>query len=749
MTSSSGVLRLLVVLVLMMSTTGKRFHSNSFISEESGLSYLYQSLSVMMEDPMRALHLSQKAYQFKPTNHLLEVALHIHDLLGNAKVGISWAIEESSRNAQYLLYKDFLATTVALYQAEKNNEAMSLLNPWVAKSPCAIEALYHLALIHQRRGHTDGARLLYEQVLRCNPLHTSSMVNVASLYQLSGSQVDRQKAITIYETGISAILAYKKVLPGFLFLSDNELRMRANLALAYYQQLSFQKALEASQDMINLLHNSIDTINAVQSHMDVSTYVALLDGAYGNQLIISRAVVNWKGAEERLHRLLTSTLDKYSSLNSSSKMIKQTGSMVVGPYLPFDSLLDDVTLADRLSIATYTSLMFLKIQSTTTERMDTALQFQAPSKSLHIALYSTDFCDHPTTHLMLGLYLYLRRQKQRQPSTWYHKIQLIVYDYGDRDDQSDYRKRVQEFADRYVSVRDVDHDAFLDIVRHDAIDVFLEMQVHTLQTRLHVTALVADAVPSVSSFVNYLVYPGTSGSSALDHIVGDPVVLPPEHAAWYSEKFCLLPPTYQMSSYDALGLVEVDDTKERFESSAENAHAAYERWLADEIAGMPFFPRTIEDIHQLQTLYRRYGVVSAFVFYALCDIIAIAKSINMFSGNMGYHWIPRPSSSRISTKSTNWTLSRWLLGHRYCIYCPIAIYGFFFHTKQMNRTITNWYWLICKRHARTGVLLGHNGSLWQNEHPNDYILSGILPQICSWTRLFTVRILLPLIHCAG
>lgn len=589
----------------MSTAGGKRFHSSSFISEESGLSYLYQSFSVMMEDPKTALHLLQKAYQFKPTPHILEVALHIHDLLGHAHIGISWAMEESSRNEQYLLYKDFLATSVALYQAEKNNDAMSLLNPWVAMNPCAIEALYHLALIHQRRGHNDGAKLLYEQVLRCNPLHTSSMVNVASLYQLSGSKADRQKAITIYETGISAILAYKKVLPGFLFLSDNELRMRANLALAYYQQLSFRKALEASQDMINLLHNSIDTISVIQSHMDISTYVALLDGAYGNQLIISRAALSWQGTEERLHRLLRSTLNKHLSI-SSSKMVNHTGSMVVGPYLPFDSLLDDVSLADRLSIATYTSSMFRKIQATTVERVDTALQVQAPSKSLHIALYSTDFCDHPTTHLMLGLYLYLHRQKQRQPSTWYHSIQLIVYDYGDPNDQSDYRKRVQEFTDRYVSVHDVEHDAFLDIVRHDAIDVFLEMQVHTLQTRLHVTALVADAFPNISSFVNYLVYPGTSGSNALDHILGDPVVLPPEHAAWYSEKFCLLPPTYQISSYDALGLVEVEQTKAQFEINAENAHVSYERWLADETASTPFFPRTIEDIDLLQTLYRRY-----------------------------------------------------------------------------------------------------------------------------------------------
>jgi len=46
--------------------------------------------------------------------------------------------------------------------------------------------------------------------------------------------------------------------------------------------------------------------------------------------------------------------------------------------------------------------------------------------------------------------------------------------------------------------------------------------------------------------LNFLVYPGTSGGAHIDYLVADPVVVPPEHAVWYTEKLLYLPGTYQV-----------------------------------------------------------------------------------------------------------------------------------------------------------------------------------------------------------
>ena len=49
--------------------------------------------------------------------------------------------------------------------------------------------------------------------------------------------------------------------------------------------------------------------------------------------------------------------------------------------------------------------------------------------------------------------------------------------------------------------------------------------------------------------VNYLVFPGTSGATYLDYIVGDKFVTPPEDAGHYTEKYALLPHSHQANYY--------------------------------------------------------------------------------------------------------------------------------------------------------------------------------------------------------
>ena len=47
--------------------------------------------------------------------------------------------------------------------------------------------------------------------------------------------------------------------------------------------------------------------------------------------------------------------------------------------------------------------------------------------------------------------------------------------------------------------------------------------------------------------VNYLGFPGTLGADYMDYIVADRYVIPPEHAAFYTEKVVHLPDTYQVN----------------------------------------------------------------------------------------------------------------------------------------------------------------------------------------------------------
>ena len=45
--------------------------------------------------------------------------------------------------------------------------------------------------------------------------------------------------------------------------------------------------------------------------------------------------------------------------------------------------------------------------------------------------------------------------------------------------------------------------------------------------------------------INFLGYPGTSGSKLFDYIVADKILIPEESQKYYSEKIIYLPDTYQ------------------------------------------------------------------------------------------------------------------------------------------------------------------------------------------------------------
>ena len=192
---------------------------------------------------------------------------------------------------------------------------------------------------------------------------------------------------------------------------------------------------------------------------------------------------------------------------------------------------------------------------------------------LRLGFMSYDFNDHPTSHLVEAIFDKVVKYRQRNnrqhfqrttsyigshndstsnkplydtyyQQSMYNQVELIIYSFG-RHDNSTYRSRLEQLADQFIDISTIPHSEVVELLHHSYLDILLDMQVHTLGNRLSILA----GRPAETQ-VNYLVYPGTSGASFLEYIVGDSVVIPPEHATFYSESLLLLPPTYQISYFD-------------------------------------------------------------------------------------------------------------------------------------------------------------------------------------------------------
>jgi predicted O-linked N-acetylglucosamine transferase (SPINDLY family) len=216
-----------------------------------------------------------------------------------------------------------------------------------------------------------------------------------------------------------------------------------------------------------------------------------------------------------------------------------------GPLLPFDTLLVSMSLESRLIVGKAFSSNFPSDAGSIVQKfIDKKVGYQ-----LRIGFISYDFNDHPTAHLIEGIFKIIQekrslREKNVSEGNIFDSIYTVIFSYG-KDDGSVYRSILQRTPDEYVDIAAESHLASIAAIQYRNIDILLDMQLFTLGHRAEIIA----ARPAPIQ-VNYLVYPGSSGAHFLDFIVVDRKVVPAEHAKFYSEKLLFLPPSYQVSYYD-------------------------------------------------------------------------------------------------------------------------------------------------------------------------------------------------------
>jgi predicted O-linked N-acetylglucosamine transferase (SPINDLY family) len=148
---------------------------------------------------------------------------------------------------------------------------------------------------------------------------------------------------------------------------------------------------------------------------------------------------------------------------------------------------------------------------------------------IRLGYLSCDFRHHATSALMAEM-LELRDTES---------FEVILYSHGPSDDSAE-GGRVGAACDRFVDVSALDNEAVARLMRDDGIDIAIDLKGHTHNSRFEILAWRPAPLQ-----VAFLGYPGTTGSDFIDYMIGDPVVLPLEHAEEFSECIAQLPHSYQ------------------------------------------------------------------------------------------------------------------------------------------------------------------------------------------------------------
>ncbi|GMF64801.1 unnamed protein product [Phytophthora lilii] len=215
-----------------------------------------------------------------------------------------------------------------------------------------------------------------------------------------------------------------------------------------------------------------------------------------------------------------------------------TSLQAVYAFTPFDSLLHAIPPMDRKTLAIHFST---KYEAVAKNRGNFEALLQPPKEinttKLNIGYLSYDFSDHPTAHLVEGLFA-----TRDQNST-----NVVAFGYG-RDDNSAFRQRIVESVDKFIDLSALSYEESAAQIRDANIHIIMDAQGHTRRGRMQIAA--ARPAPIM---VNYLVFPGTSGAPFMDYVIVDKYVVPPaELASAFSEKLVVMPNSYQVNYYKDL-----------------------------------------------------------------------------------------------------------------------------------------------------------------------------------------------------
>ncbi|CAK4076047.1 unnamed protein product [Aphanomyces euteiches] len=205
-------------------------------------------------------------------------------------------------------------------------------------------------------------------------------------------------------------------------------------------------------------------------------------------------------------------------------VLHELGAGVASSMVPFTSLLVSMSPQIKRRLA--------EVHTANLYAPSTAKVPNRPRGSrLHVGYLSFDFNNHPTAHLIEGLF--------RHHNTSAYEVSALSYG---KDDGSPYRQAIPSLVEHFVDLILLSNHEAANAIEAAHVDILIDAQGHTLGQRHAIVA--ARPAPII---INYLVYPGTLGASYVDYLITDAYATPPEHADHYTEKLIMLPNSYQVN----------------------------------------------------------------------------------------------------------------------------------------------------------------------------------------------------------
>jgi predicted O-linked N-acetylglucosamine transferase (SPINDLY family) len=430
----------------------------------------------------------------------------------------------------------------------------------------SVQDAFALAARHEAEGRSVEARAVYEEILASLPEHPGALLRIAEQDMAGGAHdaaltklqraldaarrsalpaqeiwlalvrvrfargerneadaaIDELHAIATRLKTAGAAGAARELLEQCIELAPDHAALRVTLGgvclddhrpAAARQHLARAVALgvrsaEAWDNLGLALRQLGEEAEAFAAFERAAAAAPSLTPALANVVYTSYALCEWDGLEARERRLIA-TLDDPSSDPRWS---------------PWIALSMPITPAQQLAVARRWAGAMLPAVAPRRRPV-------ASGPRLRIGYLSGNFHDHPTGRLMAGLF----EQHDRK------RFEIFGYAYGSGSGSA-LRERVRAAFDHWRDLRGLSDDEAASAIRSDAIDLLIERHGYTLGGRLGILASRPAPVQ-----LHYMSFPGSLGYDAIDGVIADAEVLPPEDQVFFHERVWRLPRCYYVN----------------------------------------------------------------------------------------------------------------------------------------------------------------------------------------------------------
>ena len=397
-----------------------------------------------------------------------------------------------------------LKKAVNLYEKGQLNSAKEIaLNIYNSK-PDYFDNLRLLNFIHFKNGDFSDAIKIINEAIKINP-------NFAELYNEKANALNELKKLE------ESIKNY-----------DEAIKINPNYADAYYnkglvlhQLNKFELAIENYDEAIKINPNYARAYNnkgyALQkikkldeSIKNFSTTLKInpnFDFLFGELIHAKNKICDWETLDQDL-KLLNDQIFKKKKITT-----------------PFPTLqLFDSPLIQKISAEIWTKEKY------SNKKKIKIFKKIVGNKKIRIGYYSPDFYNHAMAYLLSGLF------ESHDKS----KFELFGFSFGpEKNDEMS--KRIPKAFDKFIKIHSKNDSEVALLSNELKIDIAVDLSCFTANNRIGIFSKRCAPIQ-----INYLGYPGTSGTDFIEYIIADKILIPKKNQKYYSEKIIYFPDTYQV-----------------------------------------------------------------------------------------------------------------------------------------------------------------------------------------------------------